>query len=293
MEMSGYHTPKRTLRKPNQNVLYIPNNSPIKSIKRRKSFIPFSIFKSFQNNYEDSKTIKKSSKINFSGNIIPEEQEENKNRIRSNIKSDTFSNLINDIYANEAHLNKNIVSGTPRILNGKIQRNKISNKTLFKAPSKRMGSINSLSLFNKMKNKDKPNKDGLTINSYYNIPKNDRKLFEKIDNLIHKKEKDLTKNDKEVLLNFFDKSKDIISSPKHKINKYNSTKSPKSPKSPKRKKKNNNVKLREKNKPTEDEKTEKEKAENEENGNTVLPELKDNPSKIGWFKAFLCCLESN
>ena len=141
MEISGYHTPKRSLRKTNRNALNMHNNSPIKSIKRRKSFIPFSIFKSFQNNYEnlykELKSIKKSSKINFSGVIILEEQE-NKVKIRNNIKSDSFSNLINNIYTNETHFNKNIISGSPRILNDKIKRNYKSNKTLNNAQSKRM-----------------------------------------------------------------------------------------------------------------------------------------------------------
>ena len=104
MEISGYHTPKRSLRKVNQKALNIQNNSPIHLIKRRKSFIPYGIFRSFQNNYEnsykDSKSIKKSSKINFSGVIIPEEQE-NKNKIRNNIQSDSFFNLINNLYSKE------------------------------------------------------------------------------------------------------------------------------------------------------------------------------------------------
>ena len=291
MEISGYHTPKRSLRKTNRNALNMHNNSPIKSIKRRKSFIPFSIFKSFQNNYEnlykESKSIKKSSKINFSGVIILEEQE-NKVKIRNNIKSDSFSNLINNIYTNETHFNKNIISGSPRILNDKIKRNYKSNKTLNNAQSKRMDSINSLSLFNKMKNKDKTNKDGLTINSNYNTPRNNHKLCEKIDNLLHKK--DLTKKDKETILNFLDKNKDCLSSPKHKSKRNNGMKSPKSKK---RKKKNSSVKFKVKNKPTEEEKTEKRKSENEENRNRILTELNDNPSKIRWFKTFLCCLEIN
>ena len=292
MELSGYHTPKRSQRKTNQNALNIPNNSPIPSIQRRKSFIPFSIFKSFQNNYQDSckgsKSIKKSSKINFPGKIIPEVQEDNKNNLPSDFISDSFSNLVNGIYTKESHLNKNIISRSPRKLNDKIKRNFISNKTLYKTPSKRMSSINSLSLFNKIKNKDKTNKDGLTINSYYNSPKTNHKLCQKIDNLLHKK--DLTKNDKETLLNFFDKSKDHLSSPKHKINKHNSIQSPKSKK---KKRKNINVKFKEKKKPTEEEKTEKEKVENEDNSNTILPELKNNPSKIKWFKTFICCLKSD
>ena len=292
MELSGYHTPKRSPRKTNKNVLNIPNNSPIHSVQRRKSFIPFSIFKSFQNNYEDSfkgsKSIKKSSKINFPSKFIPEVKEDDKNNIPINFKSNFFSNLINDIYTNESHLKKNIISRSPKKLNDNIKRNYISNKTLYKAPSKRMSSINSLSLFSKIKNKDKANKDGLTINSYYNTPKNNHKLCQKINNLLYKK--DLTKNDKETLLNFFDKSKNYLSSPKRKINKHNSIQSPKSKK---KKKKNINIKFKEQKKPNEEEKTDKEKEENEDNRNTILPELKDNPSKIKWFKTFICCLESN
>ena len=178
MEISRYHTPKASPRKANKKLLNNQNKSPINLIKRRKSFIPFSIFKSCHNNYENSfkgsKSIKKSSKINFSGVAIPEERE---NKIPRNLKSDSFSNLINDIYTQESHLNKNIISGSNRKLNDKIKRNYISNKTLFKESCKRMSSINSLSLFNKMKNKDNTNKDGLTMNSNFNTPKSNHKLL--------------------------------------------------------------------------------------------------------------------
>ena len=290
MEISGYHTPKASPRKTNKNVLNYQNKSPVNLIKRRKSFIPYSIFKSCQNNNENSckgsKSIKKSSKVNFSGVAIPEERE-NKNKIPRNMKSDSFSNLINDIYTKESHLNKNIISGSNRKLNDKIKRNYISNKTLFKESCKRMSSINSLSLFNKMKNKDNTNKDGLTMNSNFNTPKSNHKLLEKIDNILHKKE--LTKNDKETVLNFLDRGKDYLSSPKHKINKNNSIRSPKSNK---KRKKNNNVKFKGKNKQKEDQKTTKEKTENEENSNTILPELKDKPSKGSLLKTFLCCLKN-
>ena len=86
-----------------------------------------------------------------------------------------------------------------------------------------------------------------------------------------------------------DRGKDYLSSPKHRMNKNNSIRSPKSNK---KRKKNNNVKFKGKNKQKEDQKTTKEKTENEENSNTILPELKDKPSKGSLLKTFLCCLKN-
>ena len=259
MEISGYHTPKRSLMKMKQNGLYIQNNSPNHSIKRRKSSIPFSIFKSFQNNYENSNkeslSLKKPLKRYFSGHIIPEEQE---NKIKDNKKmpKNSFTNLINKIYTKESHLNKNIIKN-------KIKKNYISNKTFFNTPKNRNrnNSINT-------------NKDRLTINSYYNTPKNNykHKLCEKIDSLLHKEQ--LTKNEKEIILNFFDKSRNSLSSPKHKRDKSFSIKSP----IIKKRNKNNDSNLEENEKNSKD--------RTKLNGN-------DNPSFFRWFNTFLCCLKTN
>ena len=66
MEIFGNQTPKKTLMKPKQNFLYVEDNSSNHSIKRINSFIPTSIFKTYQNNYDnsykESVSIKKSSK---------------------------------------------------------------------------------------------------------------------------------------------------------------------------------------------------------------------------------------
>ena len=53
-----------------------------------------------------------------------------------------------------------------------------------------------------------------TINSNYKASLINKKTCEKIDNLIHKKE--LTKNEKEIILNYFTNTKDMDISPKNK-----------------------------------------------------------------------------
>ena len=110
-------------------------------------------------------------------------------KINSVIKAVT-----NNIYAKEPLLNKNIVPKSHLNLNDKNQRNYISAKTLYNTQSRRKSAINSelgLSHFSKRKNNDnnntKNNKDGLTINSNYKAGLINKKLCEKIDNLLHKK----------------------------------------------------------------------------------------------------------
>ena len=116
---------------------------------------------------------------------------------------------------NESHLNKNFIAKSPRKQNDKIERNYISNNTLYNTPSRRMSAINShfdLSRFNNGKNTNNfninTNKDGLTINSNYKSSVINKKLCEKINNLLHKK--NLTKNEKELILNFLKKTRIVI-----------------------------------------------------------------------------------
>ena len=291
MEMPGYCTPKVGLMKYKKNNLNNQNNTPINSIKRRKSFIPINIFKSFKNNNDNSnketKSIIKSSKKNISKETNPEEQV-NKNKITKKIKSVSFANYIDNIYSNESHLNK-------KLINNKIKKNYISNKTLYNSQNKRISAINShsgFSQFNLEKNMDNlnitGNRDGFTINSNYKSPIN-RTICEKIDNLLHKDK--LTKNEKEIVFNYFKICKDFENTPKHK--RKNINKNTKSPILKKRQKKNNNSNSKEKNKLIGDEKTEKEINENQKINNIKYHKLKDNRTKINFFKAFLCCLETN
>ena len=294
MEKSGYHTPKRSLQKPKQNDFPIQNNSPIHSVKRKKSFIPLNIFKFFHSNTKNSHKDSVSQRKHISEKIIPEEQENgegfgkdiNKNE---EIKNDHFENVVYNIYAKEPHLNKNIVPKSHLNLNDKNKRNYISAKTLYNTQSRRKSAINSelgLSHFSKRKNNDnnntKNNKDGLTINSNYKAGLINKKLCEKIDNLLHKKK--LSGDEKEIVLNYFNIKKDFESSPKHRRN-NNSIKSHIS----KRKNKNSFSKF--KNAVNED-KTDKEKIENEENNNIILKEFKNESNKISWLKTVFCCLEN-
>ena len=102
---------------------------------------------------------------------------------------------------------------------------------------------------------------------------------------MHKK--NLTKNEKELILNFFEKNKNCDSSPKHKI--YNTIKSPRSKN---RQGKNNKSKFKKKDKPRESKKIEKDKKESEGFNNIILYEFIDNQSKISWLKNFFYCLEA-
>ena len=297
MEISGYHTPKRSLQKQKQNEFHLENNSPIHSVKRKKSFIPFNIFKFFHTNSKKSFKDSVSQRKNDSEKVIPEEKEnceelgKDKEKIIKNgeIKNEHFENFVNNIYLKEPHLDKNIIPKSHLKINDKNKRNYISTKTLFNSQNRRKSAINSelgLSNFSKKKNNDnnniKNNKDGLTINSNYKAALINKKLCKKIDNLLHKKK--LSKNEKEIVLNYFNIKKDFESSPKHKRSNVNLN----SHTLKRISNKSSFSKFRNK---ANEEKTEKEKIENEEN-NIILKELKSESSKISWLKTFFCCLEN-
>ena len=155
-----------------------------------------------------------------------------------------------------------------------------------------MSAINyhlGLSKFNTKANIDNinDNKDELTLNSNYKSPHINHKLCEKIDNLLHKE--NLTNNEKDIVLKYFNKCKDLESSSKHKMH-HNS---PKSPTPKKRQNKDINLKFKVKNDSIENEKMEKEKTLNKENNNIILQEISAKAFKISRFRAFLCCLETN
>ena len=59
------------------------------------------------------------------------------------------------------------------------------------------------------------NKEGLTINSNYKPPFVNKKLFNKVDTLLHKDK--LNKKESEFVLNYIEKRRDCESSPRHKI----------------------------------------------------------------------------
>ena len=86
------------------------------------------------------------------------------------------------------------------------------------------------------------NKEGLTINSNYKAPFINKRLFLKVDSLLHKDK--LTKNESEFVLNYIEKRRDCESSPRHKIS-VNNLKSPRNKK--KQRKSKNNVKFKEQN----------------------------------------------
>ena len=291
MEIFGNQTPKKSLMKSQQNFLYEQNsNSSNLSFKRINSLIPSNIFKNDQNNfqisYKESVSIKKSCKIK----ITKENLSRNKsNKIQRNVenKNDSFANFVNNIYKNESHLNKNVIAKSSKKQNDKIKSNYIFNKSIYNTQTRRMSAINShlgLSQFNNPENSNmnnfniNTNKEGLTINSNYKSPAIHKKLCEKINNLLHKK--NLTKNEKELILNFFNK---INISPKHRM--YNrDIKSPRL--------KNRQSKFKKKDKPIENKRTDKDNNENEGINNIILYELKDNQSKISWLKNICCCLET-
>lgn len=294
MESSGYHTPKKSLFKGKNKELNFQNHSPINILKRRKSFIPLGIINSFQSNNEnshkDSISRKKSRKRIFSGETIPEEQENNnknksneknskKNKYKNdneneNEKNNYFENFTDNIFKNESHLNKKNITKSPRKINNKnSKRNYISTKTLFNPENRRMSATNSdlfTSQFNKRKETENiklnMNKDGMTINSNYKASLINKKMCEKIDNLIHKKE--LTKNEKEIILNYFTNTKDMDISPKNKKIGENL----KSPSLRKKKKvnKNNNVTFKNNNISLENQKTLKENTDNDRNNTNKI-----------------------
>ena len=315
--MPGYHTPKKSRMKYNKNAFTMQNNTPKHAIQRRQSFIPIKIIQSFNNNSnlcKDSASIKKKRKRIFSGETIPEE-EENKNEVNirkssyfgnksdktkkeGEINNDYFNNLTKSVFTNESHLNKNYIVKSPgKIYNSKFNNN-ISAKTLFNnTPRRKMSDSNSDFISPKMnyrKNTDNVNlninKDGLTINLNYKVQGLNRKLFEKIDELL--KKKNLTKEEIELVLNYYEKSKDRDNSPKHRLN-NDIINSPRMSKK-QNKNKNNSSKFKEKIISIENEKIEKVKTVNEQDNNKIiLYEVQHDKSKFKWFNIFLCCLKTN
>ena len=272
MDISGNHTPKKRLRKSKQNVSYIQYSSPSQSIQRRKTLI-----QSYPNKYKNL-----TSKRNISEALLPGDQEivtrSKSNKIQKNEenKNDSFSNFISKIYTKESHLNKKTLVNSPKKKNNKIEKNYISNKTLYNSQYRRRSAINSysgLSQFTKERNIEKFNldtsKDGLTINSNYKSSLFNKKFLERIDNLLHKK--NLTNKEKEIILNYFNKRKELESSKNNKINDIN-IKTLINKKG--QKNNNNNPKFKEKNKKSGNENTERNKVKNEENNNIVLYELR-------------------
>ena len=138
------------------------------------------------------------------------------------------------------------------------------------------------------------NKEGLTINSNYKAPFINKRLFLKVDSLLHKDK--LTKNESEFVLNYIEKRRDCESSPRHKIN-ANNLKSPRNKK--KQRKRKNNVKFKEQNMNNleEKEKNQTEKTDNQQNDdnnhNIILYEMIPDKPKLKWFNAFLCCFKKN
>ena len=150
----------------------------------------------------------------------------------------------------------------------KIINNYISAKTFFNSPKRKMSAINSdFALLNF-------NKEGLTINSNYKAPFINKRLFLKVDSLLHKDK--LTKNESEFVLNYIEKRRDCESSPRHKIS-VNNLKSPRNKK--KQRKSKNNVKFKEQNMNNleEKEKNQTEKTDNQQNDdnnhNIILYEM--------------------
>ena len=299
MEKSGYHTPKKIINKPKNCSLFMPNRSPVKSIERSISSIPYKVIKKFKNNNDlqnESASIKKKRKRFFSVETIPEEQEKkgkndkNKNNIyekefKENInieenKNDYFVNFAKNVYINESHLSKNNIIKSPRkkdINNSKS--NYISTKTILNNTSQRkMSAMNSdlFSInFNKRKNTENQNmiKDGLTVNTNYKTNVKNKKLCQKLDNILHKKK--LSENEKEFIINYLEKKKDLLNSPKHKI-------------------KNNEVRVSRKKQIKE--KIETVKTQNENNNNNILlisDKVNTEKTKFKWFNIVLCCFKAN
>jgi len=317
MERNGFHTPKKSRFKPKKSNLIMNNNSPIHAILRKQSFIPLKSLQPFHNKidfHKDSFSNKKPRRRNFSGETIPEEKENwckdkgkrdnphgnksEKTKKIEDIDNDYFSNLTKNIYTNESHFDKNYIIKSPRKLNNNSKSNfYISTKTFFNNTPRRMSAINSdfvLSNLNQRKNTDNINlninKDGLTINSNYKAPGLNRKLFAKVDILLHKKK--LTKDESEFVLNYYEKGKERECSPKHRINNFNLN-SP-SIRRKQKKNKNNSVKFKEKSISIGNEKNETIKTENEkDNNNVIVNEINPKKPRFKWFNVFLCCLKPN
>lgn len=295
MEKAGYHTPKKALNKQKNCSLFMPKRSPVKSIERSISSIPYKIIKKINNNNDLrnlSPSIKKKRRRFFSVETIPEEQEKKgiNNKNMEENKNDYFVNFTKDVYINESHLSKNNIIKSPRKKDNNSKSNYISTKTILNNTSQRkMSAMNSdlFSLnFNKRKYTDNQNiiKDGLTINSNYKAPFINKKLCQQLDDILHKKK--LSKNEKEFIINYLEKSREFENTPKHKI-KSNEFKAS-------RKRKINNAKLEEKNISLEKEKNESMKTQNEKRNNTLTSnKINQEKTKFKWFNIVLCCLKAN
>ena len=331
--MDGFHTPKKVRINPKRASLLVQSNSPVLKITRRESCIPFTLKDKLKNNKSPIKechSIKKPRRRNFSGETIYEEPENNRDnkKVKKNfcycyssfsgktkkneeIKNDYFINFTNNIYTKESHFEKNYIIRSPRKINNNSKiNNYISAKTFFNSPKRRMSVMNSdfdFSNPNQRKFTENINlnfnKEGLTINSNYKPPFVNKKLFNKVDTLLHKDK--LNKKESEFVLNYIEKRRDCESSPRHKISINNNNII--SPRIKKKKSKNknnkinkkNSVKFKEKNILEENVKNQTDKTENHQNNNNnindtnniILREIITDKPKFKWFNAFLCCFK--
>ena len=146
MEKAGYHTPKKALNKQKNCSLFMPKRSPVKSIERSISSIPYKIIKKINNNNDLrnlSPSIKKKRRRFFSVETIPEEQEKKgiNNKNMEENKNDYFVNFTKDVYINESHLSKNNIIKSPR---------KKDNSFIKKYQEQNNIFLNQLNKFNKM-----------------------------------------------------------------------------------------------------------------------------------------------
>ena len=265
--MDGFHTPKKVRINPKRASLLVQSNSPVLKITRRESCIPFTLKDKLKNNKSPIKechSIKKPRRRNFSGETIYEEPENNRDnkKVKKNfcycyssfsgktkkneeIKNDYFINFTNNIYTKESHFEKNYIISSPRKINNNSKiNNYISAKTFFNSPKRRMSVMNSDFAFSNPNQRKFTeninlnfNKEGLTINSNYKPPFVNKKLFNKVDTLVHKDK--LNKKESEFILNYIEKRRDCESSPRHKIS-INNNNNLISPRIKKKKSKNKN-----------------------------------------------------
>ena len=222
-----------------------------------------------------------------------------------------FINFTNNIYTKESHFEKNYIIRTPRKINNNSKiNNYILAKTFFNSPKTRMSVMNSdfdFSNPNQRKFTENINlnfnKEGLTINSNYKPPFVNKKLFNKVDTLLHKDK--LNKKESEFVLNYIEKRRDCESSPRHKISINNNIISPRIKKKKSKNKNNkinkkNSVKFKEKNILEENAKNQTDKTDNHQNNNNIndtnniiLREIITDKPRFKWFNAFLCCFKKN
>ena len=234
--MDGFHTPKKVRINPKRASLLVQSNSPVLKITRRESCIPFTLKDKLKNNkspIKECNSIKKPRRRNLSGETIYEEPENNhdnkkvkknfcycyssfsgKTKKNEEIKNDYFINFTNNIYTKESHFEKNYIIRSPRKINNNSKiNNYISAKTFFNSPKRRMSVMNSDFAFSNPNQRKFTeninlnfNKEGLTINSNYKPPFVNKKLFNKVDTLLHKDK--LNKKESEFVLNYIEKRRD-------------------------------------------------------------------------------------